>query len=137
MVLCYMMQRKILSNLRIEQSKQCLSSAELLFIHQDNRGTINRAYYAVFHAIRSILALEGKDFAKHSAVISYFRKNYIKTGIFPVSLSDTIGELFNSRSNSDYNDIWEFSDEETKELLDEANLFVNEVIIYINKISNN
>lgn len=132
-----MMQRKILSNLRIEQSKQCLSSAELLFIHQDNRGTINRAYYAVFHAIRSILALEGKDFAKHSAVISYFRKNYIKTGIFPVSLSDTIGELFNSRSNSDYNDIWEFSDEETKELLDEANLFVNEVIIYINKISNN
>ena len=29
----------------------------------------NRAYYSIFHAITAVLALEGIDFKKHSAVI--------------------------------------------------------------------
>lgn len=95
-------ERKVLAKLRIEQAEQCLRSADALFAIGNLRGAVNRAYYAIFHGMRSVLALEYKDFAKHSAVISYFRRNYIKNGIFTVEMSDTITELFNNRSHSDY-----------------------------------
>lgn len=73
-------QDKVLSAYRLSKAKQCLKSAEvILHIGDDYNLVINRSYYAVFHGMRSVLALEGKDFEKHSAVISYFRKEYIKT----------------------------------------------------------
>jgi len=71
-----------------------------------------------------VLILEGKDFAKHSGVISYFRKEYIKTGVFSADISDTITDLFNSRSSSDYDDHFDFSKDEVVELLKESADFV-------------
>lgn len=44
--------------------------------------------------MRSILALDSVDFSKHAGIISYFRRQYIKTGVFDVELSDIIGEAF-------------------------------------------
>ena len=117
-------EKEVLSQRRLGQAKQCLVSAKALLAINDGRGAVNRAYYAVFHAIRSVLILEGKDFAKHSGVISYFRKEYIKTGVFTVDNSDTITDLFNSRSTSDYDDEFEFTDEEVRELIAEAERFV-------------
>ena len=117
-------ERETLSELRLSQAKQCLISAEALLQINDERGAVNRAYYAVFHAIRSVLILEGKDFAKHSGVISYFRKEYIKTGVFSADISDTITDLFNSRSSSDYDDHFEFTKDEVVELLKESADFV-------------
>ena len=117
-------ERETLSELRLSQAKQCLVSAEALLQINDERGAVNRAYYAVCHAIRSVLILEGKDFAKHSGVISYFRKEYIKTGVFSADISDTITDLFNSRSSSDYDDHFDFSKDEVVELLKESADFV-------------
>ncbi len=117
-------EKEVLSQRRLEQAKQCLVSAKMLLSINDLRGAVNRAYYAVFHAMRSVLILEGKDFAKHSGVISYFRKEYIKTGVFSVESSDTITDLFNSRSTSDYDDDFEFTNGEVNELIAEAEHFV-------------
>lgn len=36
--------------------------------------------------MRSILALDSVDFSKHAGIISYFRRQYIKTGVFDVEL---------------------------------------------------
>ena len=72
--------KRNLSVARIKQAKQCLASAKLLADNDDYRGAANRSYYAIFHAMRSVLALDGKDFAKHAGVISCFRKDYVKTG---------------------------------------------------------
>ena len=123
-------ERETLSELRLSQAKQCLVSAEALLQINDERGAVNRAYYAVFHAIRSVLILEGKDFAKHSGVISYFRKEYIKTGVFSADISDTITDLFNSRSSSDYDDHFDFSKDEVVELLKESADFVTVIEEY-------
>ena len=97
-------EKRILASLRLEQAHQCLKAANALLAIGDSRGAVNRAYYAVFHAMRSVLATEGKDFSKHSGVISYFRMNYVKNGVFGKDLSDTISNLFASRSMSDYDD---------------------------------
>lgn len=64
----------------------------------------NRAYYCIFHSVRSLLALEGVEFKRHSGNVSYFREKYIKTGIFDKSLSVILGDAFTVRSDSDYED---------------------------------
>ena len=117
-------EKQILVELRLEQAQQCLTAANALKAIGDGRGAVNRAYYAVFHAMRSVLAREGKDFSKHSGVISYFRMHYVKSGVFSKDLSDIISNLFASRSMSDYDDYFDLSDEDVLKLVNEANEFV-------------
>lgn len=126
-------EQDVLSKRRMEQAKQCLVSADALLKINDLRGAVNRAYYAVFHAMRSVLILEGKDFAKHSGVISYFRREYIKTGIFTVDISDTITELFNNRSSGDYDDYFDFTEGEVRDMIGEAEQFVSVIGAYHEK----
>jgi len=58
-----------LSEHRFEQAASCIKQAKILIDAYEYKGAANRSYYAVFHAIRSVLALEGRDFGKHTAVI--------------------------------------------------------------------
>lgn len=52
-------QARVLSDYRLEKAEQCLRSAEaILQIGEDYNLVVNRSYYAVFHCMRSILALE-------------------------------------------------------------------------------
>lgn len=125
-------QAKALSEYRFEKAQQVLQSANMLMdMTNDYNSVVNRCYYAVFHSMRSILALERKDFEKHSAVISYFRREYIKTHIIPVEASDILGEAFNSRNESDYKDFYEISREQAEEQLYNAKRFVEIVGEYL------
>lgn len=128
-------ERKELSKYRMEQARQCITSAKALVEISDYKGAANRSYYAVFHAMRSVLALEGRDFSKHSGVSAYFRKEYIKTGIFAVELSDIISMAFEIRSNSDYDDFYVISIEEVNEQIENAVRFCDEVESYLTEKS--
>ena len=66
---------------RIERAEQDLRTAKKLFEDEDYRAANNRAYYSIFHSLRSVLALDSFDSKKHSGIISEFRKRYIKTNI--------------------------------------------------------
>ena len=122
---------KPLSIRRMEQAEQCLESAKLLLEADDIKGAANRSYYGIFHAIRAVLALEGKDFAKHSGVISFFRQNYIKTGILDVSLSDIITDAFQVRTECDYNDYYIISKAEVEEQVQNAERFIKTISDYL------
>lgn len=124
-------ERKEVSKYRMEQARQCITSAKALVEMEDYKGAANRSYYAVFHAMRSVLALEGKDFSKHSGVSAYFRKEFIKTGIFAVELSDIISMAFEIRSNSDYDDFYVISIEEVSEQIENAIKFCDIVESYL------
>lgn len=89
---------------RLNLAKETMRDADLLFANGSYRGAANRIYYAVFHCMRAVLALEDVDFKKHSAVISYFRHNYIANGKLPIEFSDLIGITFDLRSDCDYDD---------------------------------
>lgn len=110
-------QHRALSKHRFVQAKRSLASAKILIDNGDFEGAANRTYYAVFHALRSVLALDKKDFSKHAGVISYFRREYIKRGIFPVEASVIIGDAFDIRSDSDYDDYYEVTETEIRSLL--------------------
>lgn len=112
--------KKALSVYRLEQAGRCIKSARILAADDDYKGAANRSYYAMFHCMRSVLVLEGADFSKHSGVLAYFRKQYIKTGIFSVELSDIIGEAFDIRNDSDYDDYYVISKKEVEEQIENA-----------------
>lgn len=124
-------ERADLAIYRLETARQCIISAKTLMEISDYRGAANRSYYAVFHCMRSVLALCFADFSKHSAVGAYFRKEYIKTGIFEVTMSDIISEAFDIRSDSDYNDYFVISKKEVEEQISNARYFYEKVEEYV------
>ncbi|MBR4761263.1 MAG: HEPN domain-containing protein [Clostridia bacterium] len=91
----------------------------------------NRSYYAIFHTVRALLALDGKDFKKHSGVISFFQSDYIKTGIFEKEMSDIIKSAFSLRQESDYEDFYVISHDEVIKQVKEAKEFYDNVKAYI------
>ena len=69
------------------------------------RSAANRAYYAIFHAMRAVLALDGVDMKHHSGIISEFRKRYIKTGALTPAVRTDL-RAPDVREGSDYNDFF-------------------------------
>ena len=51
-----------LAKYRLERAKQDLQDTELLYKNNSLLSANNRAYYAIFHAIQAVLAIESVDF---------------------------------------------------------------------------
>ena len=123
--------KRVLSNLRYEHARECLRAADALFAAGDLKGAANRAYYAVFHAMRSVLALDDIDRKHHSAIISEFRSRYVKTGVFDKTWSKLIQMLSEYRNGSDYNDFFIISRDEVSEQIDRARGFLDAVRTFL------
>ena len=112
--------RITISKLEIEKAKNALEEAKILFDSQMYYGAANRSYYAVFHAMSTLLILDGYSMKKHSGVMSKFREIYIKTGIFDISMSEKISALFRLRTDCDYDSFYVVSKQEVAEQFDNA-----------------
>lgn len=117
----YSEQQKDYARYRLDRALEDLQSAQKLFTDGHFRAANNRAYYAIFHAIRAALALKRVDSSKHSGVIAEFRRLFIKEGLLPVEISQMIGSAFTIRNASDYDDMFIASKSETKEQIENAN----------------
>ena len=120
-----------ISKARFDHAKECLQDAKLLLAGESYRSAANRAYYAIFHAMRVVRALHGVDMKHHSGIISEFRKRYIKAGAFDTSLSGIISELSSVREGSDYNDFFIVSKAETIQQVQSAEEFLAAIQSYL------
>jgi uncharacterized protein (UPF0332 family) len=118
-----------MNNNRLTLSKYRLSKAQKVLevaISNLNNGhiedSLNRSYYSIFHSMRAVLALEEFDSKKHSGIIARFRENYIRTGLFDVSFSNIIGNAFEMRNDSDYEDFYIISKEDAQIQIENAKL---------------
>ena len=123
-----------LSKLRLDIAKERITFAKEILKIGDYKTVANRSYYAVFSAMRAVLALDNIDSKKHSGVISEFRKNYLKTEMLPKELSFTIDALVEVRQGSDYDDFYLISKNEVEQQLINAEIFVNEIEKYLSTI---
>jgi len=121
----------VLAAVRLDKARVFLRDAETNMTVDSFLTSVNRSYYCIYHAMRAVLALDRFDSKKHSGVISQFRKNYIKTGIFPSTLSDIITKSFRDRNDSDYNDYYLISKDEVVEQLENAKTFLAAVEEYL------
>lgn len=97
------------------------------------RGANNRAYYAIYHAMSSVHALDGNAYKKHKDAIANFNKNYIKTEIFSRELGRKIAGAEEIRHASDYDDFYIATKDETKEQIETAEELIAQIEVYIKK----
>ncbi|MCC8150490.1 MAG: HEPN domain-containing protein [Lachnospiraceae bacterium] len=98
--------KKDLSNYRIDMAEEHLRASRILLDNGFFKDSLGRSYYAMFSATRAILALDGADFSKHAGVISFFQKEYIKTGKIDVKYSKYLMNAFQIRNHADYADYY-------------------------------
>ena len=95
-----------LSKYRLDKAHDMLKAALRDMDNGDYASANNRAYYCIFHAMRAVLALDQKDFKKHSAVIAQFMQSYLKTDILPREHGALITNASLIRNRSDYEDFY-------------------------------
>lgn len=118
---------------RIEQAHEGLSDAKTLFANGSLRGTINRAYYAMFYAVLALLATRQLGTSKHSGAIALFDREFVKTGIFSTELSKTLHLAFDRRQTHDYGELIELDKQAVEETLQTAQHFVLVVTQYLDE----
>ncbi len=125
---------KELAGYRMDRAKEMLVAArENLEIGQ-YKTSLNRSYYAIFHAMRAMNILKGFDSSKHSGVIAFFNKEYLKENILDRNLSIVIKNSAFLREKLDYDDFYIASKQEAEKQLEEAERFLDAVEIAMNKM---
>ena len=119
---------------RLQKANTDLEAAKLNYAHGLMDAAANRSYYAIFHAARAVLALTGQDYKKHSGVIAFFRKEFIKTGVFEKKLSDIIQDAFEIRTDCDYEDFYVVAKEDVARQIQDAEYFLAQIEEYIDKV---
>lgn len=111
-------------------AKEDLQSARVLLEAQSYRGANNRAYYAIFHAVSAVLAMEGVAFKRHKDTLAYFNKNYVATEIFSREWGRKIIKAEEIRHASDYDTFYIASREETVQQIETADKLIQLVSEY-------
>jgi len=122
-----------LSKYRMQKAEEMLASSKREFEAGDYASANNRAYYSIFHMLRAVLALDGEDYKKHSAVISRFSQNYLKTDVISRDYSKLIFNASAIRNRSDYEDFYICSIKDTENLISGAADFYAAVKAYLEK----
>lgn len=117
---------------RLSSAAEKLESAEILLKAGKYKDSIGRSYYAIFSAVRAILAKDKVDFSKHTGVIGFFQKEYIKTEIFDKKFSKYIQSAFQIRNSCDYDDFFIVSKQDAEEQYRQAMEFLEVVKNYLN-----
>ena len=125
---------KELAGYRMERAREMLSAAEGNLGIGQYKTSLNRSYYAIFHAMRAANILKGFDSSKHSGVIAFFNKEYLKEGIMDCQLSAVIKGSSFLREKSDYDDFFIASRKEAEVQLKNARGFLNTVEAYLNSL---
>ena len=123
-----------LSKYRLQKASTDLDAARFNYENGLFDAAANRSYYAIFHAARAVLALTGQDYKKHSGVIAFFRKEFIKTGILDKKLSDIIQDAFEIRTDCDYEDFYVVTKEEVEQQLKNAAYFTSAIESYLQTV---
>ena len=120
-----------LSKYRMQKACDMLQSAKRDWDAKDYASANNRAYYCIFHAMRAVLAFDGEDYKKHSAVIARFTLNYLKTERLPREYGKLISNASLIRNRSDYEDFYICSIADTEKLMAGAAEFYDAVKRYL------
>ncbi len=122
-----------LSKYRYDTAREDLEASKLLFHEGKYKPSINRSYYAIFHLLRAVTVLDSFDSKKHSGIISYFNKNYVKEGIFDKRASKIIDQAFRLREKADYQDFIIISKSETEKQIKSAEEIIQMLEPYLQK----
>jgi len=115
----------------INKAEESLEAAKELFNKKFFDFSVSRAYYTMFYCAEALLLTKDLSFSKHSAVISFFGKEFIKTGIFPERFNEYINDAFRKRHKGDYWIDTGLTEKDCKIILKRAEEFLKETKKYL------
>ena len=122
-----------LSKYRFQCACEDLNDAKLLMDAGSFKSSVNRSYYAIFHMLRAVTALDHFDASKHSAVIAYVNRMYVKEGVFDKALSKMLDKAYRLRENADYKDFEIISRDMAKEQIERAEKIMDMIKPYLDE----
>ena len=109
-----------LSRYRFCKAEEMLASARRDMEAKDYASASNRAYYAIFHAMRAVLALDARS-----------TMDYLKPEILPREYSRLISNASLIRNRSDYEDFYICSVADTNSVFSGAVSFCKDIGEYL------
>ena len=121
-------EKKTLALYRIQQAEESLDEAQYLFDGDKSpRSVINRAYYSMFYSILALLIFEPYSSSKHSGVLSYFNRHYIKNGLISKDIGRAVNKAFDVRQRGDYREQVIYTREQVEPFIDWAGKLIGAV----------
>jgi uncharacterized protein (UPF0332 family) len=117
-------QKKQIIRVRIENAEQAIRDAEILLDEGSLRGAANRIYYSVFHAVSALALSRDASFKKHSSLLTYFHKEFIKEGVLDRVHGRTVQKAADDRTDADYSDFVNFTTDQITLRLKECRDFI-------------
>ncbi len=125
-----------LSKYRFQSANEDLETAYLLMESGKFKASVNRSYYAIFHGLRAVTALAEFDSSKHSGVIAFFNRMYVKEGIFDKGVSKLIDTAYRLREKADYQDFIIISKDQAIEQIEKAEQVLKIIKSYLEECWN-
>ncbi len=87
----------------------------------------NRIYYSIYYVVSALALKNDFSSSKHSNLLGWFNKNYIITGKVSKELGKIYNKAFETRQESDYEDMVTFEIEDAKRDYGNMLTFVKEI----------
>lgn len=87
----------------------------------------SRAYYAAFYAATAVLLCEELEFSKHSGVIAFINREFVKTGRLDERYGKDLSWLFELRGVGDYGATVHVSRRDAEEAIKVAEEFLRAI----------
>ncbi|MBM4136486.1 MAG: HEPN domain-containing protein [Nitrospira sp.] len=114
----------VLSDSRFIKSKESLTDAHTSFNAGMYKTSVNRSYYAVLHAARSLLILKGVDPVRHNGVKTMLSLHFVKAAILTQEAIRIFRNLMTLRTDVDYSDFETIDKNDAENALKQAERFI-------------
>lgn len=121
----------------LERSERYLKSAEILLNDSDYESCVSRAYYAMFFSAEALLLTKELTFSSHKGVLTGLGEHFIKTSKLPKEMGKSLHRAFEKRQLGDYEFTFVISNDEAREILEDAKLFLATVKDYLSNWETN
>jgi uncharacterized protein (UPF0332 family) len=115
------------AQIRLDQAREAMRAAELLADNGLTRSSIERNYYAAFHAGSPLLASRGIYPSTHDGTISMLALHFVKAGTLPKSAGRDLQRLQDQRLVADDKGYLDQDAADAAECLALARAFLNTI----------
>lgn len=120
-------ERRVMVELELERADRIMQQLPTLIAQQYWDTTVNRMYYAAFHAVSALLIHNAIQVRTHKGSIIVFNKEFVRTGVFPEEEGKLYAQLEGLRERGDYNCFIDASEQEVVPLLEPLKAFIEKI----------
>ncbi len=120
--------REELIKYNIERANKAINDVEFLIENQKYHLATNRIYYGIYYILSALALKHFFQTSKHTQLIGWFNKNFVKNGILEKRFGKYIQNAFEQRMEGDYGTFVNFEKEEIDNSLKEMKEVINRII---------